>query len=386
MLPAIESKLPRTGTTIFTVMSQLAQQHGAVNLGQGFPDYPMDEGLVEAVSRAMQEGQNQYAHMCGLPLLRQRIAEKVNRHYGCAVDGETDITITPGGTYALYTALTTLIRPGDEVIVFEPAYDSYIPNIEINGGRPVILPLEFPGYRINWDHVRAALTPRTRAILINTPHNPTGQTLSESDRDQLRKLTEEHPLVVISDEVYEHLIFGGARHHSVLADPVLRQRSIACFSFGKVFDCTGWKMGYAIAPAYLMTEFRKVHQFNAFTCHTPTQAGIAETLERRELIEGLGLRLERRKRLLEELLADTPLRPLPSYGSYFQLYSYSDISLEPEDQMAVRLVKEAGVATIPVSAFYREPVHHGVLRFCFAKKEETLEEAAGRLRRFFSAG
>ena len=379
----IESKLPNLGTTIFTVMSSLATAHKAINLGQGFPDYTMNEALVALVNKAMQSGQNQYVHMCGLPLLRERIAEKVNIAYQSNVNPDTDITITPGGTYAIYTALTAILRPGDEVILFEPAYDSYIPNIEINGGIPVCIQLKYPDYSIDWNLVREKVNEKTKAIIINTPHNPTGSVLSHEDIVQLKSIVADTGIFIISDEVYEHLIFDQKEHLSILRYPELFERSFVCFSFGKVYHCTGWKMGYCISPANLMTEFRKVHQFNCFTCNSPAQFALAEFLEEPAHYLQLGNFLQKKRDYFHSIMRQTKLESLPSYGSYFQLYSYKNISEESESEFAKRLTKDAGVATIPVNAFYKNPVDNNVLRFCFAKKEETLEEAVNRLVKYF---
>lgn len=379
MTYSINSKLPNVGTTIFTVMSALAVKHKAINLGQGFPDFPMDETLTSLVSKAMAEGNNQYVHMCGLPLLRKRIAEKVNQAYHSSVNPETHITVTPGGTYAIYTALTSIINPGDEVIVFEPAYDSYIPNIEINGGIAIRIPMEFPSYSINWDLVRKKLTNKTRAIIINSPHNPTGKVLDEHDIEQLRQIVNDSGIFIISDEVYEHLVFDDKQHLSMLRYPDLLERSFVCFSFGKVYHCTGWKLGYCIAPELLMKEFRKVHQFNCFSCNSPMQFALSEFLKDENQYLSLGKFLQRKRDLFSGLMKETPFEPLPSYGSYFQLYSYKNISSESENDFAVKLTEQAGVAVIPVSAFYKDAVDNKVLRFCFAKKEQTLQEAVGRL-------
>jgi methionine aminotransferase len=376
----INSKLPTTGTTIFTVMSSLAVQHQAINLGQGFPDYPMNEELMNIVNEAMHQGFNQYAHMSGYLPLREAIADKVQHLYGTPINADTQVTITPGGTYALYTALTTILRPGDEVIVFEPAYDSYIPSIELNGAKAVRINLVFPHYRINWREVKEKLTTRTRAIIINSPHNPTGSILSAEDISQLRALVEGTDILIISDEVYEHLIFDGKTHESILKYPDLLERSFVCFSFGKVYHCTGWKLGYCIASDYLMNEFRKIHQYNCFSCDTPKQVALATFLQKREQYLDLGKYLQQKRDYLLQQLSQTRLKPLPSYGSYFQVYSYSDISDEPEKEFAVRLTKEHGVTTIPVSAFYQDAVDNKVIRFCFGKKEETLRAAADRLR------
>ncbi len=377
----IESKLPSVGTTIFTIMSSLAAKHQAVNLGQGFPDFSMNEKLISLVNKAMLDGHNQYVHMCGLPALRDALAEKCNTLYAAAISPETDITITPGGTYAIYTALTTILQPGDEVILFEPAYDSYIPNIEINGAKAIPVSLTFPGYQINWEEVKTKVTAKTKAIIINTPHNPTGSVFGENDILQLRSIVKDTGIIIISDEVYEHLIFDDKPHLSMLRYPDLAARSFVCFSFGKVYHCTGWKLGYCIAPDALMKEFRKVHQFNSFTCNSSVQFALADFLKDKEQYLNLGKFLQQKRDFFGRCMAQTKFVSLPSYGSYFQLYSYKEMSDESENDFAVRLTKEAGVATIPVSAFYKNAIDNKVLRFCFAKKESTLEEAVNRLLR-----
>ena len=381
--PAIASKLPAVGTTIFTVMSGLAAAHNAINLGQGFPDYPMDAQLMELVNEAMHKNHNQYAPMPGYGPLLEAIAAKVHRCYGTPLDPLAQVTITPGGTYAIYCAITAAIRPGDEVIVFEPAYDSYIPNIEINGGVPVRIALKHPEYSIPWHAVQQAITPRTRMLIINSPHNPTGSVLSEADMQQLQQLTEGTPIIIVSDEVYEHLIFGGKTHCSILQYPDLLARSFVSFSFGKVYNCTGWKLGYSISPPAFTTEFRKVHQFNCFSCFMPAQVALASYLEYEAAYLGLGGQLYQKQQFFQRLMAQTPLEPLPTYGSYFQLYSYEGLSQLPEAELAMELTQKAGVATIPVSAFYTEATNNKVLRFCFAKKESTLQEAAARLVQYF---
>jgi methionine transaminase len=378
---SIKSKLPRVGTTIFTVMSSLATKHEAVNLGQGFPDFPMHGELVNRVREAMENGFNQYVHMNGYIPLRQALAEKVQALYHTSVDPETQITVTPGGTYAIYTALTAALQPGDEVIVFEPAYDSYIPNIEINGAVPVLINLKFPDYSIDWEEVRRKITPRTRMLMLNTPHNPTGAVWSALDIEQLRALVKDTNIIIVSDEVYEHLIFDGMAHQSILRYPDLMERSFVCFSFGKVFHCTGWKLGYCIAAPALMAEFRKVHQFNCFSCNTPAQVGIARFLENKDVYLSLGGFLQKKRDYFMQLMKATPFTPLASHGSYFQCYTYECFSDEADADLAIRLTKEYGVATIPISAFYKNGNNDKVLRFCFAKKEATLELAAERLSR-----
>ena len=377
----IHSKLPNIGTTIFTTMSHLAMQYNAVNLGQGFPDFNMSEELSGLVDKAMKDGHNQYAPMAGLPLLRERLAEKVKKCYGTTIDPVTDVTITPGGTYAIYTALTTVLRPGDEVIVFEPAYDSYIPNIEINGATPVLIPLTFPDYSIPWHEVKAKITTRTRMIMINSPHNPTGAVLSANDIEQLRQIVTSTNIIILSDEVYEHLIFDGIQHESILKHPDLLQRSFVCFSFGKTYHCTGWKLGYCIASPQGMEEFRKVHQYNCFSCHTPSQVALASYLQNEQAYLQLGSYVQTKRDYFQQLMHITRFTPLTSHGSYFQCYSYEKISQESDMDFAKRLTIEFGVTTIPVSAFYKHQKDDHVVRFCFCKKEETLEKAVERLVR-----
>jgi len=375
----ITSKLPAVGTTIFATMSALAAEHKAVNLGQGFPDFPMSEELVELVAKAMRDQYNQYAPMPGWVSLREAIAEKVHYLYGASVNPDSEITITPGGTYAIYSAFTSFLQPGDEVILFEPAYDSYIPNIEVNGAKAVRIPLVYPDYHIDWNAVRAAITPRTRAILINSPHNPTGAVISATDIEELRKTVEGTSILILSDEVYEHLIFDGISHQSILRYPDLFARSFVCFSFGKVYNCTGWKLGYCIAPAALMKEFRKIHQFNAFSCFTPTQVALASFLQNRDAYLTLSELMQQKRDFFIDQMKATRFTLLPSYGSYFICAKYDQISEEGDMDFAVRLTKEAGVTTIPVSAFYADGKDDKVLRFCFSKKKETIEQAVERL-------
>lgn len=375
----IHSKLPRVGTTIFTVMSSLAAKHNAINLGQGFPDYQMNEELIALVNEAMKSGHNQYVHMNGYIPLREAIAEKVQFLYSTTVNPDTQITVTPGGTYALYTSLTSILQPNDEVIVFEPAYDSYIPSIEVNGAKPVVIQLTFPEYKIDWNKVKKSISEKTRAIMLNSPHNPTGSVLSKEDINELRGIVKDTQIIIISDEVYEHLIFDGIEHESMLKYPDLLERSFVCFSFGKVYNCTGWKLGYAIAPPYLMEEFRKVHQYNCFSCDTPKQVALSQFLHKRENYVELGKFLQQKRDHFQNLMQQTKLRPLPTHGSYFQVYSYAGLSDESEKDFAIRVTEECGVASIPVSAFYQGEVNNSVLRFCFSKKNETLESAVERL-------
>ena len=377
---SIQSKLPNVGTTIFTVMSQLAMEHGAVNLGQGFPDFPMSSILTDLVNKAMQDGNNQYVHMAGLPILREALANKIAKLYNASINPNTEITVTPGGTYAIYTALTTVLQPGDEVIVFEPAYDSYIPNIEINGAKAVTISLQFPDYSIPWNKVKSAINDKTRMIMINSPHNPTGAVLSEKDMQELTAIVEGTQIIILSDEVYEHLIFDGIKHQSILNYPALFSRSFVCFSFGKTYHCTGWKLGYCIAPEKLMNEFRKVHQFNCFTCDAPKQFALAEYIKNESAYLELGMFIQQKRDFFRELMKATPFKCIPSHGSYFECFSYDGYSDESDKELAVRLTKEFGIATIPVSAFYKNGEDNKVLRFCFAKKEETLEKAVAKLQ------
>jgi methionine transaminase len=332
------------------------------------------------VCEAMKQGHNQYTHMNGYIPLRESIAEKAALLYRSSLHPEKEITVTPGGTYALYTALTTILQPDDEVIVFEPAYDSYIPAIESNGAKAVRLQLSFPDYAIDWDQVRKAISRKTRAIMINSPHNPTGAVLRKQDIESLQNVVADTNIIIVSDEVYEHLIFDGLPHESILKYPDLFQRSFVCFSFGKVYHCTGWKLGYCIAPDFLMAEFRKIHQFNCFSCDTPKQVALSQFLKKEQHFRGLGAFLQQKRDKFRQLMQATRFTPLPSYGSYFQIYRYDRITDEKERDFAIRLTKESGVATIPVSAFYKEETNHKVLRFCFAKKDDTLEKAAERLR------
>jgi len=376
---SIPSKLPTVGNSIFTEMSQLATEYSAVNLGQGFPDFSMDAALIDLVSKAMRDDCNQYAPMSGLPLLREKLAEKVNQIYNATIHPDSDITITPGGTYAIYTALTTILRPGDEVIVFEPAYDSYIPTIEVNGAIPVLISLSYPNYFIPWEEVHQKITSKTSMIIINTPHNPTGAVLTETDIMQLRKLVEATNIVILSDEVYEHLIYDGLAHLSMLRYPDLLARSFVCFSFGKTYHCTGWKLGYCISSPTLMKAFRKLHQFNAFSCDTPKQVALANYLPNQSAYLNLGSILQQKRDYFRTLMQATPFQCIPSHGSYFECYSYAQFSTETDTELAIRLTKEYGITTIPLSAFYKNGIDNKVLRFCFAKKESTLALASEKL-------
>lgn len=377
----ITSKLPDVGTTVFTVMSSMAADYNAINLGQGYPDFPMNQELIDYVTQAMKDGWNQYTHMAGYMPLREAIAEKIQFLYGTNVDPDTQICVTPGGTYGLYTAMTTVLQPGDEVIVFEPAYDSYIPTIEANKAIAIKIPLTFPGYSINWSIVQQKLTAKTRMIVINSPHNPTGSVLSENDINELKSIVKDSNIIIVSDEVYEHLIFDGLQHQSILRFPELMERSFVSFSFGKVYHCTGWKIGYCVTSAYLMKEFRKIHQFNCFSCDTPKQVALSKFLAKRESYLDLGAAMQQKRDFFLNLMKATKFKPLASHGSYFQCYSYAAISDEKEADFAIRITKEYGVAAIPVSVFYKTPVDNKVVRFCFSKQNATLEEAAHRLTR-----
>ncbi|MDQ2864579.1 MAG: methionine aminotransferase [Bacteroidota bacterium] len=377
--PFVDSKLPGTSQTIFSIMSSLAQQYNAINLGQGFPDFAMNKILIELVNKAMKDGHNQYVHMNGLLSLRESICEKIFFLYLNEINAETQVTVTPGATYAIYTALTSVLRPGDEVIVFEPAYDSYIPNIEINGAKPVIISCRHPRYDIDWNEVKENITPATRMIIINSPNNPTGKVLAKKDLEQLQDIVAGTNILVLSDEVYEHIIFDNKQHESVLKYPELFNRSFVCFSFGKIYNCTGWKIGYCVAPNFLMKEFRKVHQFNCFSCNAPVQFALADFLKEKNEYMNLGKFIQSKRDFFENLMSKTRFKAIHSHGSYFQLYNYNSISNENETDFALRLTKEAGVATIPVSAFYKKNTDNKVLRFCFSKKDTTLSEAVNRL-------
>ncbi|GAO42281.1 methionine aminotransferase [Flavihumibacter petaseus] len=377
---SIPSKLPQVGTTVFTTMSALASQYHAINLGQGFPDFPMNGKLVELVTDAMRHNYNQYAPMPGWMPLREVLCEKFESLYGATIHPDSEITITPGGTYALYTALTTILEPGDEVIVLEPAYDSYVPNIIVNGGVPVLVSLN-DDFSIPWDRVGAAVSDRTKAIMINSPNNPTGSILSADDIEALRQLIRRQPMFIVSDEVYEHLVFDGKAHHSLLRYPDLMENAFVCFSFGKVYHCTGWKLGYCVAPKALTAAFRKIHQYNCFSCHTPSQVALAGFLKDKDQYLSLGAFFQEKRDFFFKGMEATRFVLKPSFGSYFACATYNRITDLPDAQFAGVLVKDHGVATIPVSAFYQDPSGHHLLRFCFGKKQETLEKAIEKLTR-----
>jgi methionine aminotransferase len=372
----IASKLPNVGTTIFTVMSKLAEQHHAINLSQGFPDFDCAQALRDLVTKYINAGLNQYPPMAGVMRLRERIAEKTEALYGAHYDPEHEVTVTPGATYGIFTAIATLVRPGDEVIVFEPAYDSYVPSIEVNGGVPVYVQLRYPDYSIDWQQVGRAITPRTRMILLNTPNNPTASVLSGEDMRMLEGILRGTDIVVVSDEVYEHIVFDGHRHQSVARFPGLAERSFVVSSFGKTYHVTGWKMGYVLAPKELTAEFRKVHQFNVFVTNGPLQYALAEYMENKDAYLSLAAFYQKKRDFFVEGVRTSRFKPLPSRGTFFQNLAYDAISDELDRDLAIRLTRERGVASIPISVFYREPPPHKVLRFCFAKSEETLARGA----------
>lgn len=372
----INSKLPNVGTTIFTVMSKLAADHQAINLSQGFPDFSCNPDLVDLVAKYMKAGNNQYAPMAGLMPLREMLAQKTEELYGAKYDPETEITITAGATQAIYTAITAVIREGDEVIVFEPAYDCYQPAIELNGGKTVYLQLKAPNYSIDWEEVKKMMNHRTKMIIVNTPHNPTGSIMTAADMTMLEKLTKDTDIVIISDEVYEHIIFDGHQHQSAARYPHLAERSFIISSFGKTYHTTGWKIGYCVAPQNLMNEFRKVHQFLVFSTNTPVQWALAEFLKQKEHYLELGKFYQKKRDHFISLIKNSRFELTPAAGTYFQLLNFKNISPEKDTDFAIRLTKEFKLASIPISVFYHEGVDEHVLRFCFAKKEETLEAAA----------
>ena len=372
----IPSKLPNVGTTIFTVMSRLAVEHNAINLSQGFPDFDCAPELRALFCKYINSGYNQYPPSPGIIGLREAIAEKMHSLYGAIYDPEHEVTITPGATYGIFTCVTAFVSPGDEVILFEPAYDSYAPAVEVNGGKPVYVQLRYPDYSIDWEAVKNAITPRTRMIILNTPNNPTASVFSAEDLRLLEGLLRDTDIIVASDEVYEHLVFDGHQHQSVARYPGLAERSFVVNSFGKTYAVTGWKMGYVLAPKNLMVEFRKVHQFNAFVSNGPVQYAFADYMKNQDAYLSLAAFYQKKRDFFLDGLKDSRFKPLPSRGTFFQNLDYSAISDERDTDLAVRLIKEKGIASIPVSVFYREPPAHKVLRFCFAKSEQTLAQGA----------
>ena len=375
----IESKIPDVGTSIFTVMSKMALDHDAINLSQGFPDFMIDDDIIQLVHRYMRDGHNQYAPMPGTPALRNVIADVVRSSFGRNVDPDTEITITSGATESIFSVISAFVGRGDEVIMFDPSYDSYDPSVRLNGGIPVHVNMS-RDFGIDWEAVRARITKATRMVIINTPHNPSGSILSESDLRELEQIAEQHDLLVLSDEVYERLNFDGATHQSVHRFPALANRSFAVFSFGKTFHATGWKMGYVVAPAALTTEIRRAHQFVVFSVNTPIQLAMADYLGDAEHYTSLGRFYQQKRDFFLNEIRGSGFEPIPSRGSYFQLVSYRAISHEPDVAMAERLTRQFKVASIPISVFYKDNTDHNILRFCFAKKEETLAKAGRILR------
>lgn len=370
------SKLPGVGTTIFTVMTNLAKEHGAINLSQGFPEMDVAPDLKELVAKYMNEGHNQYAHMAGSLRLREVLSKKIKASYNIAIDPEKELNITSGATQAIYTAITATIREGDEVLVFTPAYDCYAPAIELNGGVPIYVQLKAPNYAIDWEDVKKLMNGRTRMIVLNSPHNPTGKVLSADDMKQLQKLVEGSDIIILSDEVYEHIVFDGLEHQSVLRYPKLAERSFAIFSFGKTYNATGWKMGYVVAPPGLMIEFRKVHQYLVFSSNHPVQLALADYMEQApEAYLSLSNMFQKKRDLFLEGVKDSRFKAVPAEGGYFQLLGYKTISKEHDVEMAERITREFGVASIPISVFYNREVNDHMLRFCFAKSDETLLKA-----------
>lgn len=378
---SISSRLPDVGTTIFDVMTKMANEHGAINLSQGFPDFNIDPKLINLVYEFMLKGHNQYATMPGVAALRQVLAQIIFETYQHRVSWETDLTITSGATEGIFACISAFVRPGDEVILFDPAYDSYDPAIRLNGGKPVPVNLSPPDFSIDWDVVRKKITSRTRMIMVNTPHNPTGSVLKRSDLEELEKIALQHNIIVLSDEVYERLIYDDHLHHSVLSLPGLASQSLAIFSFGKTFHATGWKMGYVVAPEYLTKEVRKTHQFIVYSVNTPIQFALSEYLKHPENYTHLGRFYQEKRDFFLQQMDGSSFEPLKSHGSYFQLFSYKHISDRPDVEMAEVMTTRHKVACIPVSVFYKDKTDNRLLRFCFAKKDETLEKAAAILKK-----
>jgi methionine aminotransferase len=381
--PVLQSRLPAVGTTVFSLMSALAAEHGAVNLGQGFPDFGCDPRLLDLVGDAMRAGHNQYPPMPGVPALRDAIAAKIEALYGRAYDAAAEITVTSGATQALTTAILCAVHPGDEVIIVEPAYDSYLPAVQLAGGVPVTVPmrLDEQGYSLPWDALAAAVSPRTRMIVVNSPHNPTGSIMRRQDLDALAAIVDGTDILILSDEVYEHMVYDGGRHESVSRHPVLAERAFVVSSFGKTYHVTGWKVGYVAAPASLMAEFRKVHQYNVFTVNTPMQQGLAGYMRDPAPYLELPAFYQKKRDLFREGLARTRFTLLPADGTYFQCVRYDGISSLSESEFAQWLTREIKVAAIPVSAFYSQGKESGIVRFCFAKQDATLKMALERLAR-----
>ena len=378
---SISSKLPQVGTTIFTVMSKLSNDCGAINLSQGFPGFDCDPVLVDLVTNYMQAGYNQYAPMSGVPVLRERIAEKTKLVYGIELNPENEVTVVSGATEALYAAVTAVVRNNDEVILFDPAYDSYAPAIELNGGKPVFVPLEMPDFSVNWDRVKSAITDKTRLIMVNTPHNPSGYMWTKEDLDTLAELIQDKDIFIVSDEVYEHITFDGRKHLSLLTHPILRERTFVCGSFGKTFHVTGWKIGYCLAPPKLTEEFRKIHQFLTFSTATPLQYALADYLAEPSRYLTIPDFYQKKRDLFCDGLKNTPFEFTPAQGSFFQMVSYRQLSQVSDYDLSVRLTKEIGVASIPISVFFSDKKDHKILRFCFAKKDSDLIDALEKLQK-----
>lgn len=377
---SISSKLPQVPTSIFAIMSKMANDYGAINLSQGFPDFPVSEELINLVTKYMQGGLNQYAPMPGVLSLRGAISEKVKFLYGANYSPETEITVTAGATQALFTAIMALVKEGDEVIVFTPAYDCYAPAIELSGGKPVFVQLEGLDYQVNWDNVMKVINSKTKMIIINSPHNPSGTILKKEDMLALEKIVRDNDIIILSDEVYEHIIFDDYKHQSVSRFPHLTKRSLVIGSFGKTFHATGWKVGFCLAPENLMNEFRKVHQFNVFGVNTPVQYALAEFMQNKENYVRIGSMYQKKRDLFLKSIAGSRFKVLPSHGTYFQLLDYSKITKQSDVRYAEKLTKESKIASIPVSVFYNDAVDRKVLRFCFAKTDETIIKAAEVLK------
>ncbi|RZB31561.1 MAG: methionine transaminase [Desulfobacteraceae bacterium Eth-SRB2] len=375
----LRSKLPDVGLTIFSVMTQLSNDYNAINLSQGFPDFDVHPDLLDLVNKYMRSGHNQYAPMQGVLILREKIAEKVMELYNAVYDPVSEITVTSGATEALFAAIAAVVHNGDEVIVLEPAFDSYVPAIELNGGIPVYVKFRFPEYGIDWDEVKQSVTSKTRLIILNSPHNPTGAVLSGDDIAALKHIVKDTKILILSDEVYEHIIFDGIRHESISRHPELLSRSFVISSFGKTYHTTGWKIGYCLAPAPLSKEFQTVHQFLTFASNTPIQFAYAEFMRNKDVYLNLSTFYQKKRDRFLKLIEKSRFKPIPCHGTYFQMLDYSEISDESDIKFSKRLIMEHGVASIPPSVFYHQKDDHKVLRFCFAKKDETLDKAAEKL-------
>ncbi len=375
-MPYIESKIRHQKPSIFSIMSKMAKEENAINLSQGFPDFGIDTQLMNYLNEAMRAGFNQYAPMAGLPELREQIAIKTLKLHNKSYDVDTEITVVPGATMGIFATITAVVRPGDEVIIFDPAYDSYQPSIEMNGGIPIQIPLTFPDFSIDWNKVKDAITSKTKLIVLNSPHNPSGAILRRDDILALRELVKDTDILLLSDEVYEHIIFDGQTHWSLAGDKDLSERTFITASFGKTYHTTGWKMGYVLAPKHLTKVLREGYQFMAFSAHTPTQYAFAKMLQDEASYLHLGAFYQKKRDLFRELIKESRFETLPTHGSYFQLLSYKNITDEGDVQFAERLTRQYKIASIPISVFYKDNIDHHLLRFCFAKKDETLIKAA----------